>query len=208
MKPTQTALHHTGVSRLKQPIQIYAVNRYHRDKCWTCNEVVGRFKPIEIVKHNKRHGHYPWFLPQSRTGWYIAYNDFIDGDGTLTHTRDYDEQQAAQRGHNCDIPEKCDTNSICSAGNFNIEHPSEDQNDTLRGFLLDDEELDITFHRDLQKSRTCPGRNINQKYLNDLLKKGTPEEEEKAEQIKALQSKLDVLRKMVEALLKLFKNIK
>lgn len=177
MKQIQIALHHTSISRTSNPVQLYAVNRYHRNK-WN-------FK--------------------SSLGWYVGYNFFIDGDGTLTQTRSLDEETIANRGHNCDVPEKCDTISICLAGDFDVEYPTSNQNDTLRDFLREYDSLAVTFHRDIQINRTCPGRNLNHKYIENIWKPIT-EDKLKAVELQSFQSQLDRIRKLVEALLRKFKN--
>lgn len=175
MKQKQIAIHHTAVSRTTNKVQLYAVNRYHKEK---------------------------WNM-KSSLGWYVGYNFFIDSDGTITQCRSLDEETVANKGHNCDIPERCDTISVCLSGNFDQEYPSEAQNASLRRFLLERPTLSVTFHRDIQKSRRCPGRNMTHEYISSLTKIITTYEMEKAEKIKALQSQLDALRKVVDELIKI-----
>ena len=94
------------------------------------------------------------------------------------------------------------------AGDFDEEYPSKAQNDALRRFLMDYEELEIVFHRDIQDNRTCPGKNLNQQYLDDLLREVSTEDEEKAKEIQACYSQVDILRKVVATLIKIINRFK
>ena len=138
-------VHHTAVHTWRN--QLYSVDAYHRNK----------FKIL------------------SSLGWYVGYNHFIDVDGTETTCRNWKEETAAQVGHNCDVPEKCDTISVCLAGNFVYRYPNFKQKRALRrlykrvGYMYP--EIEITLHRKLQANRTCPGKNVTVEYLEDFLKR-------------------------------------
>lgn len=174
MKQHQICLHHTTVSRKSNSIQLWAVNRYHKGK---------------------------WNI-KSTLGWFVGYNYFIDGDGTLTQCRSLEEETMANRGNNCDTPKKCTTISVCLSGNFDLEWPSAAQNATLKRFLLDHRDLKVTFHKYIQAGRTCPGKNLDQKYIVNLLRIVPEEDAEKAAEIKRLKSTIDILRKIIASLLK------
>lgn len=142
----QYAIHHTAVSRTQNPIQLFAVNRYHQ-----------KTSP------------YNYLGKPSSLGWWVAYNYFIDVDGTVTNTRAVGEETIANKGYNCDVYERCTTISICLAGDFNRELPTDAQRVALQKliFALKREFVGITytFHRDLQTGRTCPGRLFTETYF-------------------------------------------
>jgi len=177
------AIHHTAVSNNTQPLQLWAVNRYHQGK---------------------------WNMKSSR-GWYVGYNYFVERGGVLTLTRSIGEETIANKGHNCDIPERCDTISICMAGDFNKELPTKEQQQTVKKLIktLTDtyQDIEIKGHRDLQANRTCPGLLITDGFLKDLAKEEPPEDAEKAQQIAELQSKLDYARLWITRLLQLLNKL-
>src|SRR3990167_2414527 len=119
--------------------QLRAVNQYHKDK----------------------------FTMQAKSGWWIGYNDFIDTSGSITHIRDIGEETAAVQGHNSD------TISVCVAFNGNREYPSDEQLKTLRNYISKIRgqypDIQVVFHRDLQKNRTCPGALITTEYLENVI---------------------------------------
>lgn len=143
------AIHHTAV---KQDgfNQFNAVNFYHKQK---------------------------WNM-KSSLGWFVGYNDFIDTNGSLIYCRDYYEETMTVVGHNCDTDAKCDTISVCLAGDFNQELPNDKQIIALKNYITKIKEdypnIQITFHRNLQADRTCPGTLFTQDYLdNVILEKNT-----------------------------------
>lgn len=137
------AIHHTASPRASGKEQLYPVDKFHR-------ETRG--------------------YPKSSLGWNVGYNYFVDVSGKVTQTRLVGEETMAQVGHNCDIESRCDTISICLAGNFDIELPSDAQIKALRTLLKDLQtnypNAKPTFHRSLQKNRTCPGRLFTKEYLD------------------------------------------
>jgi len=184
-------LHHSAVKATKTP-QLHAVNRYHKDK---------------------------WGM-KSSLGWYVGYNYFIDVDGTLTQTRSWSEETVAQVGHNCDTPERCDTISVCMAGNFNINYVGhmfnggEGQTEAFERLITAIKKqypkIKVVGHRDLQKGRTCPGANIEKEEFKDWnkLPLNDKEDEEKEKKIKELQTAIDSLRGLLARLIKIINGKK
>lgn len=178
------AIHHTAVSRLSGNSQLNGVNAYHKQK-WNA---------------------------RSTLGWYVGYNRFIDVNGAFTETRVIGEETIANRGHNCDIEQRCDTISICLAGNFNSELPSDVQIKVLQDQIALIQkgypDIEITFHRDLQANRTCPGKLFTKEYLKirilQEVKKPDTVDKEKAEKIAELMEKISLLT----ILLNLWKRLK
>jgi hypothetical protein len=77
--PKYLIIHHSAVSQKDQPIQLYAINRYHKEQ-------------FDMI---------------SSLGFYIGYHYVIDCDGTLTQTRKENEESAAVIGHNTDSVHIC-----------------------------------------------------------------------------------------------------
>lgn len=173
MKQTQIAVHHTAVGRNGLP-QLYAVNRYHKQK---------------------------WGM-KSSLGWYVGYNFFVDESGVITQCRSLEDETVANVGHNCDVPERCDTISVCFSGNGDVERLNTRQEQAWREFIENYPNLKITLHRDIQANRTCPGTLIDVEYLNGLLDEDPNNDKEKQEEIEKLQRQIDVLRSLIKKLLK------
>ena len=170
-------LHHTAVSRDKQKSQLQPVNNYHKSK---------------------------WDM-ESSLGWYVGYNYFVDVNGTLTHTRANDEETMAQVGNNCDVPSRCGTLSVCLAGDFNKELPTDKQIKTLQDLIRKLDNIPIVFHRDIQKNRTCPGKLFTTEYLNTVILKTNiikpdTEDKEKEEEILRLKKKITTLNSLIKML--------
>lgn len=162
-------LHHTAVKNTGSP-QLWAVDRYHKNK---------------------------WNMI-SKYGWYVGYNYFCDTDGRRTQTRALNEETIANRGHNCDVPARCDAISYCMAGDFRVETPNKKQEDDFWKFLREMRRLypDIIVvgHRELQKDRTCP--ELPQDYI-DKFNKESPKEDTEKEEIADLYSQLDFIRSLL-----------
>lgn len=134
----------------------------------------------------------------SSLGWYVGYNSFIDVDGRFQATRKIGEETAAIKGHNCDIEENCDTISVCLAGDFNRELPTDKQVKSLREYIealkLTYPDIKVTFHRALQEYRTCPGILFTDDYLKLAILQNTEELDKMVsdkQKIKELQTTLD-----------------
>jgi|TARA_R100001530_G_scaffold121199_2_gene88600 N-acetyl-anhydromuramyl-L-alanine amidase AmpD len=178
------ALHHTAVKGGAP--QLYAVNRYHKGK---------------------------WDM-KSKLGWYVGYNFFCEKDGTRTQTRKIGEETIANRGHNCDVPSRCDTISYCMAGHFDSEVPTDAQDKDFIKFIKEMKEkypeIKVVGHRNLQANRTCPGANIKKKDFkiwNDIgfSDKLKVDEDREKEKVANLQSQLDILWKLLAQLMKIIK---
>ena len=131
-------IHHTAVSRFKSPTQLHQVNNYHRTKDWG--------------------GGWTQTNPSS-LGWWVGYNFFTDSDGKTTQTRAIGEETIAQKGMNCDVPERCLAISHCLSGNFLNEQPSQAQEARvifgLAQAMIHFPSIQLKQHKDIQPSRTC-----------------------------------------------------
>jgi len=182
----QYAIHHTAVSRNRQAIQLFAVNRYHQGK-WNA---------------------------KSSLGWYVGYNYFIDVDGTTTNTRAVGEETIANVGHNCDVEARCDTISICLAGDFNKQLLTDAQVNALRKLIQKLQQtypsIEATFHRDIQANRTCPGVLYTMQYHKERVLGYSaypdPDDINKQKKIADLRRKLDNLRQALHRLQMMLKN--
>lgn len=117
------------------------------------------------IQHKKQFG------LLSKLGFYGGYTYLIEPNGELKQYREEGEEQTAQKGFNV---KSC---SICLAGDFSVGYPSLAQERALKRILarlMADYKLDrddIMLHRDI-KETACPGKNIDQKYLDQILKQG------------------------------------
>ena len=143
---------------------------------------------------------------KSTLGWYVGYNYFIDISGKATNTRDVGEETMAQVGHNFD------SISVCLAGNFNEEVPSEAQNRSLRALIKIIKELHpeiiLKLHRDVQYNRTCPGKLLTLEYLRSVTMKepfqpDTHDKKKKEAIIAELAKSITLLQKLVAQLQRL-----
>lgn len=171
------AIHETAVRRGITP-QFLGVNRYHKEK----------------------------FNMPSKRGLYICYNEFVDVDGTRSKIRDFGEETCAIKGHNCDVPERCDTYSICFALDGDSQTFNDRQKETFLEILDDFPDAELSLHRLLQPNRTCPGKLITLEYLKGLRRE--TEDEEKRRLLKRYISLLDTLVGLYGRLVNLYKNEK
>ncbi|MCK4609423.1 MAG: N-acetylmuramoyl-L-alanine amidase [Gammaproteobacteria bacterium] len=176
------ALHHTS-SYNTGASQLNAVDRYHKSK---------------------------WDM-KSTKGWYVGYHYFMDAQGKITNTRDINEESIANMGYNCDRQETCTAISICMQGDFNTQHPTDAQTKAFKEFVHNMQQrfdgIKVVGHRDLQAHRTCPGKNIKKRYL-DNASKGLNEDQLKADEIATkmlLITRLKELYARLSALLSLRK---
>lgn len=165
------AVHNTAVSRTSSP-QLLGVNRYHKDK---------------------------WDM-KSSLGWYVGYNEFVDVDGKRTKCRKFGEETIANRGHNCDVPDRCDIYSVCFALDGERQQFNAAQEKSFRDILDENPEWGITRHADIQENRTCPGSLITQDYLMSLV--DNPDNKaEKEEEISKKQRSFDKFLLLLRILL-------
>ena len=171
--------HHTAVKRTSTP-QLYAVNKYHKEKNWGTEE-------------------HPYYQTSpSKRGWYITYNEFVDVNGLRVKTRLKGERTIAVRGHNCG-DSKCDTYHVCYAcGN---EPLNEAQERTRNQILNEQSHLTVVRHRDLDKTRTCPGDYIGR--IKPDIKEVPSKEDLLKQEIRTLQLQvIDLARQLIARLLK------
>lgn len=154
--------------------QLFAVNRYHKNK---------------------------WNM-KSTLGWYVGYNYFIDYDGTTTQCRSLNEETIANKGHNCDVESRCDTVSACFALDGDKQVFTDAQIKAWIELREKYSHLEVTLHKNLQVDRICPGKKISINYLNSLFEKDN--NKEKAESIAKLQSSIDRILAILEAILRKF----
>ncbi len=167
------ALHNTAVKN-DGTKQLKGVNDYHKKK---------------------------WNM-KSSLGWYVGYNFFCDVDAKETNTRCIGEETIANKGHNCDVKSRCDTISYCMAFDGSQQFPTDKQNKTFQSFIRrmkkDYPNIKVVGHRDLQKSRTCPGKLITDTYISSF---------NKIETLQSLQEKLNNATKFLTSLLQAIKKM-
>jgi len=139
------------------------------------------------------------FNMKSRLGLYGGYNFLIEPNGDIKQYREVGEETAAQKGHNHDAI------SICLTGDFNIEMPTDEQINTLRGKILS---LKNSFaiplshilpHRELQENRTCYGNLLADDWAQKLIERPLePLEDMKKKEL--LKYQLSLLQKLLELL--------
>jgi hypothetical protein len=188
-------IHHTAVSRASGRNQLEAVNNYHKNKNWGTEEN-------------------PWYQSKpSQLGYYVGYNYFIDVNGEWEDTRVVGEETIAQYKHNCDVRERCDTISVCIAGDFNQELLSDEQIETARVLLQDLKEMypdaEFVFHSELQEGRTCAGKLFTHDYLETrILQENIPEadpvDQLKKEEIESFMKQLSVIGELIKSIAKKF----
>lgn len=171
---TTIVLHHTAVSRGVQPLQLNAVNNYHKQK-WNS---------------------------KSELDYYVGYNFFCEPTGKRTQTRKIGEETIAQIGNNCDVPERCGMVSYCMAGSFDIEKPTQQQINDFVEFYREIKQLypDVIVkqHKDVHPGRTCaclPNDEV-QGWLTIQ-----PSNETDEQKITRLTSELDVAKKQIKQLI-------
>ncbi len=174
-------IHHTAISYDKNKDQFKGSNEYHKAK-W-------RFK--------------------SNLGFYLGYNYEISANGKVRQAREDGEQTAACYQANMNDG-RC--LHICLDGNFDIEKPKPKQIFALRDLLknlaskysIDSDH--VVFHSQFAK-KTCPGSNIDIKFMRSLidpeiLREASSEESEGDEKKKNTAEKkeelVELLRKMME----------
>lgn len=132
---------------------------------------------------------------KSSLGWYVGYNFFCSRDGLRTNTRKVGEETIANKGHNCDVPSRCDTISYCMAGDFRTQNPSEAQTADFTAFVnhmkLTYPDILVIGHRDIG-STSCPA--VAQSYIDKFNTDHSDDQQDKADSLPLLQAKLDSAR--------------
>lgn len=134
------ALHHTAVSRKKQPLQYDAVNTFHKNKDWG-----GGWKQKVPTSLGKWGGYNVFCEPTGERGWY----------------RRYGEETIAQRGFNCTSLGNCFVLSYCMAGDFRVEKPTDFQVSDFQSFIKElqaaypNAVIEVQQHHNLDANRTC-----------------------------------------------------
>lgn len=124
----------------------------------------------------------------SSTGFYGGYNYLLERDGTIKQYRPDGEETAAQKGYNFD------SLSICMAGNFDIEMPTQKQVSSLRQFLKSkmlkyNIPTDMIMpHRSLGQT-SCYGNNLTDDWAKHIAESNGYSDEE---------TKISILTKMIE----------
>jgi len=178
---TYVALHHTAVSRRSQPQQHAGVERFHRNKDWGGG----------------------WKQPApSSLGKWTGYNFFKDPVGPRIQCRAVGEETIANRGHNCDVPERCTAISYCMAGDFRVEKPTLDQVADFVAFVDEVRKhypnVQIVQHHDLDLARTCA--ELAQSYIDSWFN------EEDDAKIELLLKQIAILQQVIRLLLKQLNN--
>lgn len=125
-------IHHSAVSREKNPEQFNAINNYHKRKGWGM----------------------------------IGYHFLIEPNGRIRAGRLESQSGAHCIGHNHD------SLGICLTGNFDVEKPITEQEESLRFMLVHllkkYPEAQIKYHRDFA-NKTCPGKMIADNWAKNLI---------------------------------------
>lgn len=141
----------------------------------------GRNKPKVVITHhalsNKNHTvedvdkwHKERDFPKSSLGYFVGYHYVIEADGTITQTREDDEEGAHTLGMN--------TSSIgvCFMGNFNTHLPTKAQTDAwielYDGLRQEYSNIPTKPHR-AYADRTCHGTNLSDEYFAHNYQKWT-----------------------------------
>jgi hypothetical protein len=98
----------------------------------------------------------------SRAGYHVGYHIFISKDGTVTKTREFDEEGAHCIGMNRS------SIGVCFAGNFDLTRPTEAQMLAwykLYGELLKQYPNIPTYPHRKYATKTCHGRNLSDDYF-------------------------------------------
>jgi len=178
--PKKSIVHHTGVSRKRQPRQFFAINRYHRD-----------------AKDKDGLPLYHYGKPTSM-GYYGAYQILIEPDGSEWRYRRDWEVGVHTRGQN-DV-----SLGIALAGNFDLELPTEAQIKTLIRRLkkwnirYNIEEIWVVPHR-RYSPKSCYGSLLSDEWAQNLLQpvEMTIEDIKKNDKMEQMKTRLDALRAII-----------
>jgi len=142
-------LHHSALNSLEFEPQFDIINNGHKRKNWG-------------DKQN------PVYAKKSQLGYYIQYHYFIESSGIIKMGRKENEI-----GWHCGNWEANKSSiSICLAGNFDQELPTEEQKKSLTKLLkelkLKYPKAEIKGHRDFVATH-CPGLKIADDWANNLI---------------------------------------
>lgn len=155
------------------------------------NDVSSQLLPINKYHQQK------WNM-KSKLGFFVGYNFLIDCNGIAHNTRQIGEETIAQVGYNFN------SISICLAGDFGKELPTDSQILSLRQLIKDIrasyKDIQIVFHRDFADT-LCPGSLFTKEYLNTVILQTqysiSDADVEKNQKIKELSSKISMLQKIL-----------
>lgn len=131
-------------------------------------------------------------FPKSLLGYYCGYHYFIEKTGQVWKAKNDDEIGAHTVGYN----DK--SIGICLAGNFDLEKPSQTQENALQRLLQEKVDVyhipyeNIVPHRKFSP-KSCYGRNLSDDWARNLL---------------IQQKRINILRALVEAYKKLVSFLK
>ena len=152
-------------------------------------------KPNKIITHTavsaKHHtvadvdlwhkARWPGFT--SRAGYHVGYHFVIDWDGTITQTRELDEE-----GAHC-IGQNLSSVGVCFMGNGDLHMPSQEQEEAwLRVYDMIGGELPVFPHRKYA-NKTCHGKLLSDEYFGRIVQART-----KAQLIEKLQQLISYLQ--------------
>lgn len=113
---------------------------------------------------NWHRARWPGFV--SRRGYHVGYHYVIDYDGTLTQTREHDEEGAHTIGMNKS------SIGVCFMGNFDLYYPSDAQIKTWAklyvSLMIDYPNIPCRPHRHYAAYKTCHGYKLPDNYFGRL----------------------------------------
>lgn len=126
---------------------------------------------------------WPGFV--SRRGYHVGYHWVIEWDGTITQTRDHDEEGAHTIGQNTS------SIGICFMGNFDQHMPSTAQIEAFRRWYKDyGNQLPLYPHRKYA-NKSCHGSLLSDEYFSHIVRRDYLISE--VERLRMLISKLQAL---------------
>lgn len=174
-KITTIILHHTAVSRFKNPDQFNATNNYH--------------KSIDF--------------PRSSLGYYVGYNYEIAADGKTRQARLDGEITAAvpQEGMNTG---KAIHICLDGYFDIEMPAPEQIYalRDLLKELFTKHGELEIKAHHDFSP-KTCPGRNIDMDFIRSLVVDKTSDNNLKKDMLAETKQLLNSTNKLIDLISKM-----
>lgn len=125
----------------------------------------------------------------SRSGYHVGYHFVIEWDGTVTNTRQFDEEGAHTLGMNKS------SIGVCFMGNFDNHLPSPNQvkawKKLYKTILTLYPDIPTKPHRYYASYKSCHGNLLNDTYFKDLV---TPNREEMFSMIEKLKQIVSLLK--------------